>query len=67
MEIKVIITDNPEDTHVRVTIEGEATRIGLVHAVSEYLIALKQSTNLSLVTDGIEEFLLRLGKDDENE
>lgn len=65
MEIKVIIRQDANSTDIKVSIDGKASTNGIVHAVSEYLLAIKKSTNLSIVTDGIEEFCERLGKDDE--
>lgn len=64
MEIKVIIRQDANSTDIKVSIEGTASTSGLVHAVSEYLHAIKEGTNLAIVTDGIEEFCERLGKDD---
>ena len=65
MEIKVIIRQDANSTDIKVSIEGKASTNGMVHAVSQYLLAIKESTNLKIVTDGIEEFCERLGKDDE--
>lgn len=65
MEIKVVITETGKSTDINVLADGKASSSGLIHAVSQYLLAIKESTNLAIVTDGIEEFCERLGKDDE--
>ena len=65
MEITVNITEDVDSSDIKVSGYGKASRSGLKHAVCHYLLAIKESTNLAIVTDGIEEFCEKLGKDDE--
>ena len=64
MAIKVIVTEESKDISVNISIEGIASAKGIIHAVSQFLFAIKEGTNLAIVTDGIEEFCERHGKDD---
>ena len=68
MDIKITIIGTNDNTQVKFLVNGQASRSGLVHAISEFLMGMKQSTNLALVTDGIEEFCesLERMKNDEN-
>lgn len=65
MEIKIKIIDSENNTQVKLSINGQTSYAGLVHAISMFLIKVKDFTDLALVTDGIEDFCERLGKDDE--
>ena len=65
MEIKVLIKETEKSTDIKVLAEGKVSSKGLIHAVSHYLLAIRECTNLAIVTDGIEEFCEKLGKGDE--
>lgn len=65
MEIKIDIIGKEDKTEVEILMSGKTSRGGLIHAIGMFLMGLKQSTDLALVTEGIEEFCERLGKDNE--
>ena len=65
MDIKLTIIETEDNIHVKFLVNGHASRSELVYAINEFLMEMKQITNLELVVDGIEVFYKRLVKDDE--
>ena len=64
MTLTTIVDSLTDVTKIGTKIDGECTSNAMIHAIAHFLNAIYQSTDLHIVTEGIDEFVEGLKNED---